>query len=327
MKKYFLVRNTAVTPKLYQFESDANGALSLACQRAQPYLAAARAAGTRAVYARAFARWAQWCAVMRVDALPAPPEAIAAYLAELATEDKSVATIKGALAAILYTHRAQGHRLETQVPAIAAVMAGITRRASRPNRRARALELDQLPLIIANIGGEDLRGLRDRALLLIGFFGALRRSELVGLDVTGRSYVEIRPEGLILHLTATKGSNATQAVCIPRRSDELCATRALEQYLAAAGITHGPLFCAISKAGRLLDHRLDATSVRHILKQRAGDRQLSPHSLRAGFITSAAKRGIPEHLIQRTSRHKSADVLRGYIRDGDGFANCAARHL
>jgi integrase len=206
-------------------------------------------------------------------------------------------------------------------------MAGITRRASRPIRRARALELEQLRKIIADIEGDDLRAHRDRALLLLGFFGALRRSELVSLDVKGRSSAEIRPEGLILDLTDTKASAATQAVCIPRRSDELCATRALEQYLAAAGITHGPLFCAISKAGRLLDHRLDATSVRHILKQRAGDRQLSPHSLRAGFITSAAKRGIPEHLIQRTSRHKSADVLRGYIRDGDGFANCAARHL
>src|SRR4051812_2233031 len=114
----------------------------------------------------------------------------------------------------------------------------------------------------------------------------------------------MRPEGLILHLTSTKASAATQTLCIPRRTDDLCATRALEDYLAIAGVAGGPLFRAVSKAGRVLERRLDATSVRHILKARAGDRQFSPHSLRAGFITSAVRAHVPEHVIQRTSRHK-----------------------
>jgi integrase len=205
-------------------------------------------------------------------------------------------------------------------------MAGITRRASRPIKRARALELEGLRSVIATIGGSDLRAVRDRALLLLGFFGALRRSELVALDVKGRSYAKICAEGLILHLTATKASAATQTVCVPRRTDELCATRALEQYLAAASITQGPLFRAIGRGGRLQECRLDAGSVRHILKARAGG-QFSPHSLRAGFITSAAKRGVAEHLIQRASRHKSVETLRGYIHGGDNFVDCAARHL
>jgi integrase len=323
----FLVRNTAVTPKPYQIDSSENGALSLACQKAQPYVAAARAAGTRRLYRSAFKRWAEWCAAMHTSPLPAEAETIAAYLAELARAGKSVATIKGALAAILYVHREQGHAIDSATPAIATVMAGITRRSSRPIRRAPALEIESLRSVIASISGSDLRSLRDRALLLIGFFGALRRSELVALDIKGRTFAEILPQGLILHLTATKASAATQSVCIPRRADELCATRAVEEYLATAGISHGPLFPAVSKAGRLLERRLDATSVRHILKARAGDRKLSPHSLRSGFITSAAKRGVPEHVIQATSRHKSADVLRSYIRAGDGFAGCAAHHL
>jgi integrase len=315
------------TPKTYQIESTTNGALAMACQKAQPYLAAARAMSTRAVYASAFARWAQWCAAMHAPALPAEPETIAAYLAELAAAGKSVATIKGALAAVLYIHREHGHKIQPLEPAIATVMAGITRRSSRPIKRAAALELGSLRAIIADIAGDDLRSLRDRALLLVGFFGALRRSELVALDVKGRTFVEIRPEGLILHLTGTKASAATQTVCIPRRADELCATAALERYLAATGLRHGPLFRAVSKAGRLLERRLDATSVRHILKQRTGDRQFSPHSLRAGFITSAALAHVPEHVIQATSRHKSVEALRGYIRGADTFADCAARHL
>jgi len=315
------------TPKPYQIESSENGALAMACQRAQPYVAAARAEGTRRLYARAFARWAQWCGLMHAEPLPAAPETIGAYLGELAAEGKSVTTIKGALAAVLYVHREQGHRIAGQAPPITTVMAGITRRASRPIRRAPALEIESLRSIIAGIGGGDVRSLRDRALLLLGFFGALRRSELVALDVKGRSYVEMRPEGLILHLTGTKASAATQTLCIPRRTDDLCAARALEQYLTSARIAQGALFRAVSRGGRLLERRLDATSVRHILKQRAGDRRVSPHSLRAGFITSAAKASVPEHVIQRTSRHKSVETLRSYIRGADTFADCAARHL
>jgi integrase len=161
----------------------------------------------------------------------------------------------------------------------------------------------------------------------LGFFGALRRSELVALDVRGRSYVEIAPEGLRVHVTGSKASAATETIVIPRRDDELCAARALERYLASTGLRSGTLFRPISKAGRLLDRRLEATAVRHILRQRAGKTSLSPHSLRSGFITSAAKSGAPEHVIQRTSRHKSVDVLRSYIRSGECFAGAAAGRL
>ena len=193
--------------------------------------------------------------------IPAAPEAIAAYLAESASEGRSPSTIKGALGAILHVHREQGRNIVARSPAIASVMAGIARRSSRPIRRAAALELTDLRAIINAIAGEDARALRDRALLLVGFFGALRRSELVALDVTGRSYVEIRAEGLVLHLTGTKASAATQSICIPRRTDELCATRAVERYVKQAGLTRGPLFRSVSKGGRVLDRRLDATSV------------------------------------------------------------------
>ena len=174
--------------------------------------------------------------------------------------------------------------------------------------------------------------MRDRALLLVAFFGALRRSELVALDVDGnnvrgRSSVEVRREGLLVHLTGTKASAATQTVAIPRRADELCATAAFERYLAVAGITQraavprrqqgGAAACAPARGFKRAPHPQKAG---------AGDGTFSPHSLRSGFITSAADASVPEHVIQRTSRHKSVETLRGYIRAGDPF-DCAARHL
>ncbi len=250
----------------------------------------------------------------------------------LARDGKSVSTVKSALAAVQHYHREAGHPLDRSNRAIASVMAGIVRTASRPIRRAAALELAGLRAIIGRINGEDVPALRDRALLLVAFFGALRRSELVALDVAGnnvkgRSSVEVRREGLLVHLTGTKASAATQTVAIPSRQDELCAAAAVERYVAVAGIANGPLFRAVSKSGRLLERRLEASSVRHILKVRAGAGSVfSPHSLRSGFITSAADANVPEHLIQRTSRHRSVETLRGYIRAGDPF-ECAARHL
>ncbi len=314
-------------PFSYQLETEANGALSLAYQRAQPFLAAARAAGTRRVYAGALQRWEDWCALMHTAPLPAAPEAVAAYLAELARAGKALPTIKGALAAIKHAHTQAGETFNAQSPGIAAVLAGIARTTSRPIRRAAALDLDRLRALIVRIDGDDVRARRDRALLLVGFFGALRRAELVGLDIGGRARVEISAAGLLLHLSDTKEQAATQTVPIPRRTDALCAVAALEAYLAATGLTHGPLFRAVTKSGKLGDRRLDATSIRHILVTRVGAPTFSPHSLRAGFITSAAQAGAPEHLIQRVSRHRSVDVLRGYIRASEPFAEGAAGYL
>lgn len=339
MKSSLFASDCKMSQNPLRLETEANGALSMACQKAAPYVSAARAAGTRQVYARAWQRWSAWCRLMHATPLPAAPEAVAAWLAELAAKGKSVSTIGVALSAILHFHREAGHALSRTHPAIAAVMAGIARANARPIRRAAPLAIEHLRRLVAGMDGKDLRSLRDRALLLVGFFGALRRSELVALDVvgsngvaggnvSGRSFVEIGPQGLVLHLTDTKGNAATQTVVLPRRADELCAAAALERYIAAAGITNGPLFRAISKADRLLGRRLDAGSVRHILRERAGVASVfSPHSLRAGFITSAANAKAPEHLIQRTSRHKSVAVLRSYIRDADAFAASAAAYL
>lgn len=328
-------------PETFQSETEltSNGALAMALQRAQPFAEAARSSGTLSAYARCWNTWLGWCRDHHTMPVPAAPQAVAAFLAELARQGRSISSVNVALSAILFHARAAGHALDRKHPAIGNVMAGITRRSARPVRRARPLALDDLRALVASIAGDDLRALRDRALILVGFFAALRRSEIVSLDVTGRSPFELRPEGLMLHLTATKASAATEAVAVPRRTDALCPVAALERYLAVAGIKHGSLFRAVSKAGRILDRRLDATSVRYILHTRLAMafhdlpqdalasrlNRLSPHSLRAGFVTAAADANAPEHLIQRTSRHKSVATLRSYIRSADAFAANAGR--
>ncbi|MBS0251311.1 MAG: site-specific integrase, partial [Proteobacteria bacterium] len=189
-----------------------------------------------------------------------------------------------------------------------------------------------LKRLIASLDRGDLRSLRDNALILLGFFGALRRSEIVALELDGRSKFTVTARGAILNLSATKASLKTEDVAIPRRSDDLCPVAALERYLIASGITTGPLFRAVSKSGRLLDRGLDTTSIRHILCQRllaigVEPSKFSPHSLRAGFITAAENAHVPEHLIQRTSRHKSVEVLRSYIRVADAFETNAANFI
>lgn len=330
-------------------DTDLNGPLHMAWQKAMPYARAARSDGTLRVYRHAFTHWADWCQLMHAEPLPATAAVVATYLAQLARNGKSVSHIRVALAAIQSAHHAAGHAFDRKDPALATILAGITRREARPIRRAAPLELDGLRRIVSAIAGDDNRGKRDRALLLVGFFGALRRSEICKLDVTGPSPIEISAQGLKLHLTVTKASAQTQSIALPRRFDDLCPVAAVEAYLAATGITSGPLFRAVSKSGRLLGRRLDATSVRHILLARhaltleagtpvrrlAGSpkalsphsQRLTPHSLRAGFITAAAKAGAPEHVIQRTSRHKSVEVLRSYIRSADAFAENAGNFL
>ncbi|WP_290985849.1 site-specific integrase [Hyphomicrobium sp.] len=309
-----------------------NGALDLAIQKAQHFTDAARSDGTQRVYTEAFAKWTEWAHLHHVTANAPPPEAIAAYLAALAREGKSLSSINVALSAIQRTCRAHGCILDRKNPTIADTLRGIARRAAKAVDRAEALDLPTLKRLVTAIDGNDLRSLRDKALILLGFFGALRRSEIVSLELDGRSTFTITDRGVLLKLSATKASLKTEDVAIPRRNDELCPVAALESYLAISGITSGPVFRAVSKSGQILDRGLDATSVRHILAQRllsAGvePSKFSPHSLRAGFITAAERAKVPEHLIQRTSRHKSVDVLRSYIRVADAFEENAAKFI
>jgi integrase len=204
---------------------------------------------------------------------------------------------------------------------------GIRRTIGTASTKKRPATHEKLLAMVAT-NDRSLASLRDRALLLIGFAGALRRSELVALDVAD---VAVTRQGLrvVIRRSKTDGAPATIAIALGRRA---CPVKALKAWLAAAAISEGALFRRVNKAGRVLPHRLSAQSVALIVKaraQRAGldPTQFSGHSLRAGFLTSAAKSGASIFKMMDVSRHRSVQSLKGYIRDGEMFANHAGRGL
>jgi site-specific recombinase XerD len=175
-----------------------------------------------------------------------------------------------------------------------------------------------------------LSGLRDRALLLLGFAGAFRRSELVALDV---SDITEAKTGLLVTIRRSKTDQEGEGVTIAiARGDIACPAKALREWLDAAGIATGPIFRPINKAGTVAAERLTDRSVANIVKayaERAGfdAATFSGHSLRSGFLTSAAAKGASIFKMMDVSRHKSVDTLRGYVRDAELFKDHAGAGL
>jgi len=282
---------------------------------AADYARATRAQNTMRAYRAAWRSFAQWCAAEGRSALPADPLTVADYLAHTAQTHKP-STLGIHTAAIRAAHRAAGHADPTADERARAVLRGIRRVHGQPPAQRDPLTLDDLRAMVRACG-DDLAGLRDKALLLVGFAAALRRSELVGLDVE-----HVRLNG-VLRITIAKSKTDQEGQGItktlPRLADqELCPVRALRAWLDAAGIASGPVFRAINRWGKL-GARLSAYDVARIVKRRAeaaglDARMLAGHSLRAGFATQAALAGLDPLAIAEVTGHKSLDVLRKYIR-------------
>jgi integrase len=172
------------------------------------------------------------------------------------------------------------------------------------------------------------KGIRDRSLLLLGFAGAFRRSELVSLDVSDLEFVD---RGLLVNLRRSKTDQEGEGrkIAIPFARGAVCPVRALRDWLEIGGITHGPIFRPINRHGNISGERLTAHAVATIVKERAAALGLNParyagHSLRAGLITSAAAIGVSVWKIKAQSGHRSDAILSRYIRDADLFTNNAA---
>jgi len=183
---------------------------------------------------------------------------------------------------------------------------------------------------MARAAPDRLKGLRDRALLLLGFGGAFRRSELVALDVADLEETE---DGLRVTIRRSKTDQEVQGVTIAIiRGGAYCPIKALRAWLDAAAITDGPVFRPVRKGGKVRDQRLSAKSVCDLVKAYAGQVGLDvaafgAHSLRSGFLTSAARRGASVFKMRDVSRHKSMDVLQSYVRDADLFRDHAGAGL
>ena len=225
------------------------------------------------------------------------------------------------LAAIGHRHRLHSFPWNPGHPAIRTTLKGIFRQHGSIRRQAAALTSVELRALLATCTG-DLAGLRDRALLLLGFAGALRRSELVGIDL---EHLRFTPSGLRLRLPRSKGDPDGEGIelGIPRgKRKETCPVRALETWLEHSATRYGPVFRKVDQWGNVEHTRLGADAVRRILLRRAAaakltvhaTERLSPHGLRAGFVTEAYMAGARDEQIMAHSRHRDLKTMRGYVR-------------
>jgi site-specific recombinase XerD len=298
-------------------------------EAAAGFAAAEKASGTRRAYRSDFRIFSVWCKDRELIPLPALPTTVAAYLAYEAGQNLRPSTLGRRLAAIQYAHRNAGHEPPTNAEAVKATLRGIRRTlGSGRNRKAPATAARAKAM--AQSVPDSLIGIRDRAILLLGFAGAFRRSELVALDVTD---IGSSDQGLRINIRRSKSDQEAEGAIVaiaPGNTD--CPALALLTWVAAAGIVEGPVFRSINRAGKVSKTGLSDRSVANIVKSYAGRvgldaRRYSAHSLRSGFLTSAAANGASIFKMMDVSRHKSIDTLRRYIRDAELFKDHAGAGL
>ena len=323
-------------PALLPSAGRLSGRLAALAETAKAYARSAQADNTQRAYAADWRQFASWLRRQGLPETPPDPEAVGLYLAsqvERRGAELSVATLERRLSGIAWRYRQLGEPLEIRDRHIATVLAGIRRRHGRPPSQKAAIFADELLAMLATLD-MDLRGLRDRAILAIGFAGGLRRSEIVGLDCgprqteDGSGWVELFPEGALLTI---RGKTGWRDVEIGRGSrPDTCPVALLETWLRLGRISHGPLFRPIArKNGGVSGERLTDKHVVRLVKTCAlaaglrgdlteGERRLAfgGHSLRAGLASSAQ---IEEAHVQKHLGHASAEMTRRYQRKRDRF--------
>ena len=323
-------------PALLPSAGRLSGRLAALAETAKDYARSAQADNTQRAYAADWRMFASWLRRQGLPETPPDPEAVGLYLAsqvERRGAELSVATLERRLSGIAWRYRQLGEPLEIRDRHIATVLAGIRRRHGRPPAQKAAIFADELLAMLATLE-MDLRGLRDRAILAIGFAGGLRRSEIVGLDCgprqteDGSGWVELFPEGALLTI---RGKTGWRDVEIGRGSrPDTCPVALLETWLRLGRISHGPLFRPIArKNGGVSGERLTDKHVVRLVKTCAlaaglrgdlaeGERRLAfgGHSLRAGLASSAQ---IEEAHVQKHLGHASAEMTRRYQRKRDRF--------
>lgn len=300
-------------------------------EHANDYAAAARSESTRRAYRSDWGAFERWCQPHGFAPLPALPETVALYLVHLADQGRKVATISRALAALSQAHRFAGLPSPRGTARVGETLRGIRRRLGvAPEGKAPVLA-PELKRMLAGLP-DTLLGLRDRALLALGFAGGFRRSELVGLDVADLAFTG---NGLEVHLRRSKTDQEGEGrkVGVPFGSaPSCCPVRAVRAWLDAAGITEGAVFRALRRHGRLTAVRLVGRAVARVVQRTAtaaglDAKRLAGHSLRAGLVTSAALAGRSERAIMAQTGHRSAAMVRRYIRDVSLFDDNAAAGL
>lgn len=303
-----------------------SGPLAEEIEAARSYRLRARADNTLRAYTSDWMQFEGWCWDRNLEPLPAAPEVVATYLAALAKAGRADSTITRHLAAIGWRHRQDGiappmardtHML------ISDTLSGIRReQRARPTRKKAAIGARNLAGMISSAEGQGTRALRDRAVLSVCLAAALRRSELVALDLADAQLVD---QGLKLFIRYAKGDQEGEGaeIAVPA-GKVLKPVEHLNAWLRARGGEAGPLFTRIGTKGEFTMERMSDRSVARIVKRYAERAGLDPasvagHSLRAGFLTEAARTRASLAKMQEVSRHKSVKVLLGYIRSAEIF--------
>lgn len=294
-------------------------------EQAKAFAKEQHAKATRRAYASDIRVFESWCQDRNLRALPALPQTVAIFLSWAAHEGKAVSTLGRRIAAIQYSHYLMGHESPTQSELVKATLKGIRRSLGTAQNQKVAATAEKMADMIRRIPNT-LKGKRDRAILLLGFAGAFRRSELSALKVADMEDVE---HGLriLIRQSKTDQEGQGQEIAI-YKGVRLMPVDAVKDWLAAAKITEGPVFRSLRKGDKVSENPLSPFSISVIVKRYAGlagfvEEDFSGHSLRSGFITSAAERGASLFKMMEVSRHKSVNTLKGYVRRAELFKDHA----
>jgi len=300
-------------------------------ENAQNFLTTTVADSTKEIYARDWKGFVRWCNNLGLSHLPSSPDVVACYFTSLAMKEFRVSTIRRHCAAIAAAHREAGFPTPTTHPAIKELLRGITRKIGTPAKPVDVLLSEDIRHVVRTMP-ETLINARDKAIILIGFAGAFRRSEIVGLNLDDISY---RDEGIVILLRKSKTDQQGEGrwVGIPYgKNQDTCPVIALRHWLEVSEISEGAIFRGLNRYGNFVSKRLSIRSVGNIIKRAvkvAGfdPEKYSGHSLRSGHCTQASRSGVAEHVIAQQTGHKSIGSLKRYIRLGRLFEENSADSL
>lgn len=289
---------------------------------ARAYAEASRAENTTRAYRSDWRQFTAWCAARDLSPLPADPAVVALYLSDRAGV-LAVATLGRHLVSIGQAHTAAGHDNPTRHEAVRSVWKGIRRTFGTASATKQALEVDDIRAMVRPLT-DSSRDVRDRALVLVAFAAALRRSELVALDAADVAFVA---EGMEVAIRRSKTDQDGGGVVlgVPYASDPACCpVRAMRRHLDVSGITDGPVFRG-ARDGARLSGKAAAAVVKRLAAHVGHDpAHIAGHSTRRGFITSAVKADVPERVVMKHSRHRSLTVFRQYVADAGVWRDNAA---
>ncbi len=307
-------------PKMGDVETEDTTAVAPSL-RVNDYIREALSENTRKAYRSDLQHFLEWG-----GHIPATDAMVAEYLADYAGF-LAVATLKRRIASIAKGHAAKGLASPTTSALVQSTLRGIKRALGSHQRAAKPLLVEDLLRIMPTLG-DGLKDSRDRALLLVGFAGGFRRSELVAIDYGDLEWVR---QGVVVHVRRSKTDQEGMGrkVGIPHARGRWCPVEALRAWMDVARIDNGPAFRPVDRHGRITDTRLSGEAVSLVIKERVtvlgmDPAEFSGHSLRAGLATSAAQAGVATWKIRRQTGHASDAMLARYIRDGELFIDNAA---